>query len=235
MADYQAFGTGNGGNGMNGPATAVAFTQFLAQGLLFQVTQPGKFLKGYGVWRPADGVQAPTAEFALWQATGLGTGTFQGAATVLSETGVVAGQWNYYLLPALFPLAANTPYKAVALVGKTGFVEVDNIFGAGDPLAAGVSNPPLVIYSHSSGTNPDPFADTQMTFADNPVALDPTVTYPAQSSGTAYWGAIDVIVTDGTPPPAAALGPVTIDHGGLSDPLASPQGPPLGGHYVRAA
>jgi Domain of unknown function (DUF4082) len=173
VALYTAFGVN--GNGANGPGSSLGLSAAWVAGLLFEVTQPGCLLAGYGQWR-ADSSQAASAPCALWQATGAGTGTLvaNSAATI---TGMAIGTWTYVSLATPILLTVGTVYKAaVAFTSNNGPWQA-NMFGGGtDTYKAGVTNGPLTIFSANGGINADVYADGQGTFNQN--QSDPAAAYP---------------------------------------------------------
>jgi hypothetical protein len=187
----------------SGPGSSGDSNSLITNGAGFKVTSAGLYLYGYYFWR-ADSAQSASASFALWQATGNGTGTYLGTSTKASTSSMVAGQWNYVPLPEPVPLTSGTPYKAV--VGFTGTHPLTfNQFGGGDPYAAGITNGPLTAFSSGAfsgnpGSNPDPYGNPQMEFLLGS-SSDPAVAYPNVAfEDLNLW--LDVLVG---PPPRSGL------------------------------
>lgn len=177
-----------------GPSSPVSYPGPFMAGVLFQVTTGGVWLEGYWWW-VCDTVQPTDAQtFALWSVYSGGAGALVPTATAKSGT-LAAGQWNYIALQAPVPLAPGACYNACT--GLSGsFPNTNNVFGAGDPYAAGIVSGPLLAFSDQTGTLPAPFAMPQGVFGVS--GTDPTAAMPAQGYASAnFW--MDVQVTD-TPP-----------------------------------
>jgi hypothetical protein len=174
-----------------GPGSSVSYGGVIVQGILFEVTDPGMVLRGYWFWR-ADSPQSASASFALWQATGFGTGTLISNSSASTST-MVAGQWNYVPLPGSLALTSGTAYKAV--VGVSGnFNDTTGQFDTGGPYVGGITNGPLTAFSAVAGTGgtlPDVYGDYQCTYDTS--TSDPTAVYPASDSSS-YNAWIDVQV-----------------------------------------
>lgn len=205
----------------NGPASSTSFGPGIIVGTLFKVTTTGVVLQGYWFWR-CDSGQASSASFALWQATGTGTGSLVSNSTA-SISGMVAGQWNYVALGTPLALTSGTAYKVQ--VGFTGnFPQTQNQFGSGQPFAAGITQGPLFAFSDSGGSAPDSFGDTQCSFSTG--NSDPTSGYVTTANSS--WNCwADVQVSD---PPAGVTpgkstpgtGPSAAASSGAAGPSALP-------------
>jgi Domain of unknown function (DUF4082) len=172
----------------SGPVSSTGFGGTIIVGTLFKVTAPGLSLQGYWYWR-ADTAQSASPSFALWQATGHATGTLV-AATSVSGSGAIAGQWNFYPLTTPAALTASTAYKAV--YGVTGnFLDTPSQFNSGGVYQAGITTGSLFAFSDHTGTAGDAFADEQSTFDTS--TSNPAAVYPIGfSSGFNGW--VDVQV-----------------------------------------
>jgi len=174
---YTAFGTN--GNNTGGSASSLTLAGGWIAGTLFEVTSSGYQISGYGMWC-CDATQAgSTIEFALWQATGAGTGTLvaNSTATLGPQT---PGTWSYVSLATPIPLVANQIYKAQA--GTTVALPWDqSYFGTAGAGINGFLNGPLKIFSSSAGdggASQDVYGDSQANYHwANPGPSDPTSSY----------------------------------------------------------
>jgi len=200
MTNYSFFGVT--GNGANGPGSSTSFSGGIVLGAVFEVTSPGYSLLGYGFWR-ADTSQAASASCALWQGTGLNTGTLTASSTA-SLSSMTAGAWNYVTLGTPIALTQNQVYKAqIGLVNNFPFTVGQ--FGTGGAYSAGIVNGPLTCFSDitaNGGTNPDTYHDDQATYATG--SSDPTAAYVTSINGS-FNGWVDVLIglPPAPPPPAA--------------------------------
>jgi hypothetical protein len=190
---------GANGNGANGPATALTLGASWEAGLLFKVTASGYQLTGYGQWITGDGAMNTALTFALWQATGLNTGTYISGSNATIST-LTPGTWQYVTLATPIALTSGQAYKVVTCSGSSKSLPWQNtMFGLGDTYAAGVVNGVLNLYSSASGSNADPFGDKQATFDQN--QTDPTAHYPvSDNSDSNPW--VDVLVAPAASPVA---------------------------------
>lgn len=196
---------GVNGNGATGPAASNAFTGNIVLGTLFKVTAAGYQLTGYGLWR-CDTAQSATASFALWQATGAGTGTLV-ASSAVSISGMTAGAWNYVPLSPPLNLASGTAYKAQCGIVNN-FPFQSGMFNAG-VYKNGIINGALTCFSDAAGTLPDAFSDGQCTFATT--SSDPSALY-VTSVNNGFNGWLDVQVAA----PAVVQGPPLVMSSGKS-------------------
>ena len=179
----------------SGPGASTSFSGTIVLGTLFKVTQPGMQLDGYWYWR-ADSTQQATANFALWKATGAGTGTLVASSAVTTTT-MVVGQWNFVALASPVALTSGTAYKAQ--VGVTNnFLDSKPYFGSGGAGSAGITNGPLFCFSDSAGTAADTYNDNQCTYALS--TNDPTSVYGTQTdTGFNCWVDVQVSIAVGRP------------------------------------
>ena len=207
----------------NGPGSSISYGGSIVTGALFEVTASGMVLQGYWFWR-ADSGQSASASFALWKATGFGTGTLVASSSASTST-MVVGQWNYVPLPSPLALTPNTAYKAV--VGMSGnFPDTSNQFGTGGPYVGGITNGPLTAfstYASGGGTLQDAYGDIQCTYDLS--TSDPTAVYPATDS-SAFNAWIDVQVSFTAVPdiPQVQPGPawLRLFKPGLARPVPAP-------------
>jgi hypothetical protein len=182
----------------SGPPSPVAYSGSFQAGVLFYVSVGGIWFDGYWWWVCPSGQSTAEQTFALWQVWGDGEGTLIPDATVTSGE-LVPGEWNYVPLPAPVPLALGVCYNACTGFSDS-FPDTADQFGSGQPYGSGIVSGPLVAYSALSGSEPAPFSMPQAVFGT--AGTDPTVSMPAQGSGTDnFW--MDVQVEDAAPPNAS--------------------------------
>jgi hypothetical protein len=181
-------------NSVSGPSSPVPYGGSFLAGVLFEVTAGDTWFDGYWWWVCPSGQSASAQKFALWQVWGSGEGTLIPSATVTSGP-LSAGQWNYVPLAIPIPLTIGACYNACT--GFSGsFPDTNNQFGSGQPYGDGIVSGPLTGYSAPNGSQPPPFSMSQAVFGT--AGTDPTVTMPAQGSGTDnFW--MDLQVTDVAP------------------------------------
>lgn len=166
---------------VTGPATGSADTVQYVFGLSFTVTSPSLFLEGWWWWVAASSQSTAAEDFALWQTTGTGTGTYITGSKVTSGT-FTAGQWNFIACNSPIPLTSGQEYRAVKTVNKAGdasnhYSTSGHYFDTTGAGASGVINGPLLAYAAGGqATNPEPHGEAQMVFI-NP-ATDVTASYP---------------------------------------------------------
>ena len=185
----------------SGPAAPVSYGGNFLAGVLFEVTQGGMWFEGYYFWCPAGG-DTGSQTFALWNVTGLATGTLIPAATATSGT-LTAGAWNFVPLASPVPLAIGTTYNAcTGWLAVNGFPDSDTSTDAGNSYGAGghtsgITNGPLFAYSDQGQSKPEPYGNAQGVFST--AGTDPTVHMPASGSASGnFW--IDPAVSDTAPP-----------------------------------
>lgn len=175
-------------------------------GTSFKVTSPGMSLEGWWWWVASDMGTDPE-DFALWQVTGIGAGTYVTGSKVTSGT-FVAG-WNWVACNTPIALTEGQEYRAVkstnkALTSATNYSATSLYWDTGAG-SAGIVNGPLIAFAKNGATtNPEPSGDGQMTFVSG--VFDVTADYPnIEFNQTNYW--FDVQVTDGGGSPAFSGSP----------------------------
>ena len=187
MTTYRAFPSATG------PASSQSYTGPLIQGMLFEVTTGGCWLDGYWYWR-ADSSQGAAPSWALWQGDGPAAGVLV-ANSQVSESGGVAGQWNYVALPVPLALSQRVPYK-IQCGQANNFAQTLSYFATGGTAPAGITNGPLFVYSDETGTAPDVWNDFQGSFGTG--SSNPASGYAA-TSNTAYNAWLDVLIDTAAP------------------------------------
>lgn len=179
----------------SGPAAATAFAANYIAGILAQVTQGGQWLAGYRWWvPPAGGLTAPQ-KCALWSyGFPAGSGTVV-PGSVVTSAALVPG-WNNILLPSPIPIAPFSTY--IPCTGVNGaFPDTPGQFGAGDLLSGGIINGPLVAFSDTTGSNPEPYGLPQGIFSDF-AGSDPSTQIPTVGNNSSnLW--MDWLVSDQPP------------------------------------
>jgi hypothetical protein len=198
VTQYQFFGSGNGGNGANGPASSTSYGSTIVMGIAFEVTTSGLYLYDYRFWR-CDSSQSASASFGLWEQTSATAGTYQGSGTAASTSTMATGQFNNVALGTPFALTPSTPYKAV--VGLTGnFPQIQTQFGneggSGAPYTAGITNGPLFAYSGPTSFGGTAtiggFTNAYQCSYDTSSA-NPATDFPA-ADDDCFWCGLDVLV-----------------------------------------
>ena len=173
----------------NGPAAGAGDPSQYVFGLSFKVTSPGLSLQGWWWWVANTAQTGDAEDFALWEATGAGTGTYVTGSKVTSGT-FTGGQWNFVACNTPIPLTSGQEYRAVKTVALANigpaYTATANYFDTGGG-GSGIVNGPLTGFAYpGAGTNPEPAGDGQMVF--NSGATDVTTQYPAsQFNETNYW------------------------------------------------
>lgn len=203
MTLYTAFGAH--GNGADGPADSLSLGAAWTAGLLFEVTESGCQLAGYGQWITSDGTMTTDLTFALWQALEAGAGQLVTGSDATIST-LTPGSWQYVSLATPIDLAEGTVYKVAVCSGASGCLPWESeMFGSGD-YSAGVTSGPLTVFSSNAtdgGSNPDSYGDPQGTFNEN--QSDPTAIYPLSGFDASNpW--TDVQITTAAPPASPAGG-----------------------------
>lgn len=209
MTDYSGFGS-------SPPATTVNSAQTpLTMGCTFSVTSGGTWFKGYRWWVNASGQDTGPMTFQLWQVNGPSGIAAKVPGTAVTSGPMTPGQWNTVLPGTPVPLAPGDPATVKGAVytaagGRsftTGWPEVKNQFGSGQPFAAGITSGPLALYSSLSGSRPvgsgGSWGKPQQPFA---LISDPTTGMPTSNDSDAWLG-MDVLVTDQAPAGATFRGP----------------------------
>lgn len=186
----------------NGPAAATSSSGNYEAGIGFGVTQAGLWFTGYWWWVCSTGQQTAAQKFALWQFTSPSADGILIPGSVVTSGALTAGAWNYVPLPTPIPLSPNGGtagglgpfYQAcTGYVSTTGFPELDNQFGVGQPYVNGIVNGPLWAWGNTApGTAPgqSQFSSTQ--------GADPAVHQPLSTFNNAnFW--MDLQVTDQPP------------------------------------
>lgn len=200
---YRLFGST--GNGLDGPATATAYSGNFISGLNFAVKGGGKWFAGYWWWVCGSGQSTAPVKCALWTVTASGFGNLVPGSVVTSGT-LTAGAWNYIPLPEPIQLAPgwdtnNTVNGSayVAAIGCNGaFPDTIDFFASGNLGANGITNGPLIAYaSNSAGTTNVGPQGANGVFATT--GSDPAVIMPAGGSnnGDNFW--VDVQINDVAP------------------------------------
>jgi len=167
-------------------------------GLSFKVTSANMQLDGWWWYCDISGGQGNGAEdFALWQSTGAGTGTYVASSKVSSSD--FSQGWNFIPCSSPIPLTNGQEYRAVKSNNhKDGtevvtYAHVTHLFDTGS-AAAGVVNGPLTIFSApGNATNPEPRGDGQMVFGSS--GNDVTANYPSSQFNQSWYG-LDVQISD---------------------------------------
>lgn len=190
----------------SGPSAAVSFTGNFLTGVTFTV-KAGMWFAGYWVWVCSTGQSTAPVKCALWTVGTATAGSVVPGSVVTSGT-LTAGQWNYIPVPVPVQLAQgwdNTTTTLgssyIAAIGINGsFPDTADWWGSPNPGKDGITNGPLVAYSHNgSGTTAKgPWSIGQGTFST--AGSDPATSMPTASSGNGdnFW--VDVQVTDTAPP-----------------------------------
>ena len=188
-AGYSIWGVN--GNGGTGPGTSLSLGGGWTGGNVFEVTSSGYQITGYGIWCAGDGsMAASTIKFALWQATGAGTGTLVSGSEVTLGT-QTAGAWVYVSLPTPIALTSGQVYKVQVGTSNSQPWEANYWTAAG---ANGFTNGPLHMFSTAGGTDPDSYSDNQSTYTwNNPGPSDPASGYVnSQFNDSNVWA--DVVI-----------------------------------------
>lgn len=170
-------------------------TQYIF-GLSFKVTQPGVSLDGWWWYCDiANGQDNHAEDFALWQATGAGSGTYIANSKVTSGTFVQG--WNFIPCSTSIPLTSGVEYRAVKTVNKslasaTTYCHTANFFDTGSGNAGAVNGPLTIFAYNGASTNPEPAGDGQMVFVTS--AIDVTANYPSSQFNESWYG-MDVQVS----------------------------------------
>ena len=166
-------------------------------GISFKVTSAGKQFDGWWHYCDITNGQGNLAEdFALWQSTGVGTGTYVAGSKVTSGNFVQG--WNFIAAAAPIPLTNGQEYRAVRSVNKAGtqgknYAFTGHFFDTGSG-AAGAVNGPLTVFAAPSGSaNQEPRGDGQQVFLTP--ATDVTTAYPTTQFNESWYG-MDVQVSD---------------------------------------
>lgn len=165
-------------------------------GLSFKVTSANMQLDGWWWYCDiANGQDNHAEDFALWQVTGAGTGTYVAGSVVTS--GLFSQGWNFVACASPIPLTSGQEYRAVKTTNKasassTTYSHTASFFGG-----AGYVNGPLTIFSAPAGfggtSNTEPSGDGQMVFVTPATGV--TTAYPNQQFNSAWYGS-DVQVSD---------------------------------------
>jgi hypothetical protein len=178
----------------NGPSAATSFSGAFGPGVKFKVTSGGLWLNGFWWWVCSTGGQSASAQkFALWQVYGSAAGLIVPGASVTS--GALSAGWNYVALATPVALTAGATYQAVTAFSGA-FPLTSSQFASGGTYAAGIVNGPLTAFSDGTGSNPDPYSNSQCTYQT--ASTDPAVTF-ASNADAGYNGWLDVQVSDTAP------------------------------------
>jgi hypothetical protein len=178
----------------NGPAAATNFTGPFGPGIKFTVTSGGLYLAGFWWWVCSTGGQSTSAQpFCLWQVYGSAAGILVPGTEVTS--GTLSAGWNYVAYTTPVPLSAGATYQAqTAFSGP--FPLTDSEFASGGAYAAGIVSGPLTAFSDSTGSNPDPYGNSQCVY--QPSSTDPTSVFAADAdAGWNCW--LDIQITTTAP------------------------------------
>lgn len=185
----------------NGPATPAAYSGPFISGMAFTVTKGGCWFQGFWIWCCNSGQATTSVKCALWNQTGLGTGTLVPNSTVQSP-GLTAGAWTYAPLPTPLQLTIGAAY--VMAVGINGpFPDTGNQFRAGDPYAAGITNGPLTFFSSiTNDGHGNPWSiisgSNGANGAFSTAGSDPALVFPnTDDQGSNFW--IDAQISDAPP------------------------------------
>ena len=195
MTTYTIWGVN--GNSGTGPGVSLSLGGGWTAGSTFKVTSSGYQITGYGIWCADDGsMAASTIKFALWQATGAGTGTLVSGSEVTLGT-QTAGTWVYVSLPTPIDLTSGQVYKVQA--GTSSNLPWDNNYWTGTG-ASGFTNGPLHMFSSPGGSDPDSYGDDQSTYTwDNPGPDDPASGYTTDSfNDSNVWADVVIQPAGGT-------------------------------------
>ena len=207
MTTYRLF-DGLSGRPGNGPATVTSYSGPFLAGTMFSVLGKMAWLDGYFWWVCNSGQSTAAQKFTTWNRYA-NSGTSQNlitAATATSGT-LTAGQYNFVPLTAPVQLAPGGLYVAstgwlTSTGGATGFPDLQNQYGTGQPFASGISNGPLTAWSDlgASNTWPGPSGNYGLDQGLFSVAgTDPAIAMPNGGSNSAnFW--VDPSISD-TPPP----------------------------------
>lgn len=168
-------------------------------GISFKVTSANMQFDGWWYYCDVASGQGSAAEdFALWQVTGAGAGTYIAGSKVTS--GTFSQGWNF--IPASSPIALTSgqEYRAVRSVNKAGtgtrpYSFTSHFFDTGSGSAGAVSGPLTVFSASGNATNPDPSGDGQQVFTTSSPVTDVTTGYPTGQFNAAWYG-MDVQVSD---------------------------------------
>ena len=178
----------------NGPSAATSFSGPFGPGVKFKVTSGGLWLTGFWWWVCSTGGQSTSAQkFALWQVYGSAAGLLVPGVSVTS--GTLSAGWNYVALATPVALTQGATYQA-ATAFSGAFPLTNSEFASGGTYAAGIVNGPLTAFSDGTGSNPDPYSNSQCTYQT--ASSDPTVTF-ASNADAGYNGWLDVQVSDTAP------------------------------------
>lgn len=182
-------------NGVNGPASPVAYAGNFLAGVTFQAIQTTCWLQGYWWWVCASGQSTAPTKCALWQHTGQGSGhPTLVPGSVVTSSALTAGQWNYIALPTPVQVSIGTVYIAAVAVNGN-FPDTNNTWGQNQIYPSGVTLGPLNCFG-KWGPNQADYGLAQGVFTTS--GNDPAITCPEGGSGTDnFW--VDVQLTDQAP------------------------------------
>ncbi|HEY1705593.1 MAG TPA: hypothetical protein VGG75_38395 [Trebonia sp.] len=179
----------------SGPSAATSFSGAYGTGTKFQVTAGGLWLAGFWWWVCATGSQSTAAQpFCLWQVTASAAGILLSPGVSVTS-GTLSAGWNYVPLATPVALTQGATYQA-ATAFSNAFPLTNSQYATGGAYAAGIVNGPLTAFSDGTGTNPDPYSNSQCAYQTS--STDPTVTF-ATDGDSGFNGWLDVQVTDQAP------------------------------------
>ncbi len=161
-------------------------------GLSFKATSPGCQLDGWWWYCDiANGQSTAAEDFALWQVTGAGTGTYIAGSVVTSGTFVQG--WNFIPCATPIPLTSGQEYRAVkttnkSLAGSLNYCHTADFFDTGSGSAGSVNGPLTVFAAPGAGTNPEPSGDGQMVFIVPGSTPNATTNYPTSEFQQSWYG-----------------------------------------------
>jgi hypothetical protein len=214
----------------NGPSSATSYSGNFLAGTMFSALGEMLWLDGYWWWVCNTGQSTAAQKFALWNRYSTSAENLVTGSVVTSGT-LTAGAWNYVPLPAPIQLAPGALYVAATgwlttTGGGTGFPDLNNQFGSGQPYASGIVNGPLTAWSDLGAANLFPAAAQNYNLNQGLFGTggsDPSLIMPAGGSNSSnFW--VDVQVSDQPPSGYAGsyrLWPGMVELGNFSDDTAN--------------
>lgn len=191
----------------NGPSSVTSYSGPFLAGVSFSVAGKVMWLDGYFWWVCPTGQSTAAQKFALWNRYGTGSSQSVVPGSVVTSGPLTAGQWNFIALATPIQLAPGTLYVAstgwtTSTGGATGFPDLQNQFGSGQPYASGIVNGPLTAWSDLGASNEFPASSLNYGLDQGLFSVagtDPSASMPNGGSNSAnFW--MDLQVDTDAPP-----------------------------------